>query len=288
MARSLTDIKTGLTASYVSEMAAIGIEVDPSTWSAVSLERLIIFVVASAIWVLESLFDVLRSEVDATIASQKPGSERWYASMALAYQHGHQLLPEAITYDNTGYTQEQIDAEKVVKYAAVVSQTNQFGRVSLRIKLAGSNSTDLTQLPAEQVAGVREYFKRVGYAGVTTEVSSGPADNLRMQWDIYYDPLILDGQGSRLDGSDSDPVGTAIRTYLTQLPFNGALVLAYITDAVQEVPGVNIPVITGAQAKYGDLPYQSINVQYLPDAGYVRFYDPADLQLNFIPQSTIK
>ena len=49
-------------------------------------------------------------------------------------------------------------------------------------------------------------------------------------------------------------------------------------DAVQAVDGVSFPpIITGAQVKYGLLNYQSVDVSYTPDAGYLRFYEDTDL-----------
>lgn len=289
MARSISEIQANITASYVSEMSAIGYAVDPSTWSRVDLERLLMFVFAAAAFMLESLFDLFRSETDEKLKELLPGSDRWYARMGKLYQHGFDLIPETDEYDNTGHTAAEIAASQVVKYSAVVEQVNEYGRVSLRIKLATEDGSDLVPLSAAQLAGVREYYKRIKYAGVALQIDSLPADNIKMSWTVYYDPLILDANGSRLDGADSDPVGDAIREYLKNLPFNGTYVLGYHVDAVQAVDGVSFPpIITGAQVKYGLLNYQSVDVSYTPDAGYLRFYEDTDLVINYIAQSAIQ
>lgn len=289
MARSISDIQQSITNMYVSEMAAIGVTVTPATWSQVNIVRLLIFIFASAAFVLESLFDLLRTEVDNNIKEQKPHTERWYAGKAKAYQHGFNLLPDSDQYDNTGYTEADIAAAKVVKYSAVVEQTNQYGRVYLRIKLAAESGDDLAPLSEDQLDGVKEYFKRVKDAGVGLQIDSLPPDHLKMQWKVYYDPLILDAQGGRLDGTDSEPVKAAIKSYLENLPFNGLYVLGYHIDAVQAVEGISIPpVIESAQTRYGDIEYQSVNVMYTPDAGYLRFYDDVDLLITYIPQSAVQ
>lgn len=288
MARSISEWQQSITAIYVSAMADVGLTINPQVWSRVNLQRLFIFVFASSAFILESLFDALRLEIDAKIKELKPHSERWYAGKVKQYQHGFSLVPESDFYDNAGVSESALEASRVVKYAAVIEQMNAFGRVFLRIKLATEDGADLAPLSAEQLAGVREFMKRVKDAGVALQIDSLPPDNLKMQWDIRYDPLVLNGNGGRLDGTNSDPVGEAIRAYLKNLPFNGTFVLAYITDAVQKVEGVVIPTVTGAQVKYGNREYESIQVKYDPDAGYLRIYDPADLQITYIPQSVIQ
>lgn len=288
MARTVQQIQQSIITVLVSEMAAINIVIDPATWSRTNIFRLLVTVFASCAFVLESIFDVHTNDTEEALRQQKAHTPRWYANKALAYQHGHSLIPEDDIYDNTGLTDEQIEAAKIVKYSAVIKQANQYGVVYLRVKLATAQGSDLAPLNEEQLEGVKEYFQQIEDAGVLLVIESLPADYLKMAWTIYYDPLILNSQGGRLDGADSDPVGNAIREYLKNLPFNGTFVLQFITDAVQQVEGVVIPEITEAFAKYGLLNYTGINVFYNPDAGYLRFYDPADLQISYIPQSAIK
>ncbi len=109
-----------------------------------------------------------------------------------------------------------------------------------------------------------------------------------MAWKVYYDPLVLSSTGARLDGSDNEPVKTAIKKYLENLPFNGTYVLAYHIDFVQKIDGVIIPHIVSAAARYGTLDFNSINVLYEPDAGYLRFATDSDLQIEYIAHSVIQ
>lgn len=288
MARSITEIQTQITAAYVSNMAAIGVVVVPSSWSATSLERIIIYVVAFCIYTLELFFDTHRQETLEDLANLKPHSLRWYAQKALAYQHGFDLLPDSDQFDNTGKTEEEIAASKIVKYAAVVEQLDSFGRVILRIKLATDNGNDLEPLTLVQLDGVKEYFKRIKDAGVRLQIDSLPADKLTMKWRVYVDPLVLNGQGQRTDGTDSEPVQTAIKEYLKNLPFNGTFVLSYTADAVQLVDGVVDYSIDECTATYGAIAPAAVDVMYEPDSGYLRFYNEPDLQIEFIPRSPIR
>jgi hypothetical protein len=288
MARTITQIQEQITTTYVNNMAAAGVVVDPSTWSLTNLERIFIYAIAFCIHALELIFDTHQQETLEDLANLKPHTERWYAKKALAYQHGFNLLPDSDQYDNTGFTDAQIEESKVVKYSAVIEQENQFGRVFLRIKLAGSDGNDLTQLTAPEFAGFKEYMKRVKDAGVKLQEDNLPADKLKMKWTIYYDPLILDNTGSRLDGAGGTVVANAVKEYLRNLPFNGVYVLQYHEDFLQAVPGVVIAEISECQTSYGLLPYTSVNVKTTPDAGYLRFYDDADLEITFIAQTPIR
>lgn len=275
--------------AYVAERAEAGLAADdPALWSRASRKRLLREIQLFLAFTVETIFDTFKSDVDSKLRELKPHSERWYANKALAYQHGIPLLPDSDLFDNTGYSDTDIANSKVVKYAAVVEQENEYGRVSLRIKLAGDDGTDLAPLSAPQLAGVTEYLRRIKDAGVKLQVQSLPADHIKMKWTVYYDPLILDANGNRLDGTGNAVDVAAIKGYLKKLPFNGVYVVQYHIDELQSVEGVVIAEVNDCQTKYGLLPFTAVNVKLTPDAGYLRFDDDADLEIVRIPQSPIR
>lgn len=288
MARNIADIQAQINQTYVANMAAIGITIDTTTWSATNLQRLFIYTVAFAINVLEQLFDLFKADVNTALAELKPHTARWYANMAKAYQHGFNLYADSDQYDNAGHTDDQVTASKKVAYAAVVEQTNTFGRIYLRMKLAGTDGTDLIPLTDEQLTGFEAYMNRVKDAGVALQISSTSPDSIKQEWVIYYDPLILNSSGNRLDGTSSAPVQDAIKAYLTALPFNGIYVPQYHIDAVQAVEGVVTLNLAMCQTQYGALPYTSVGALYTPDAGYLRFPTDGDLVITWIAQEAIK
>jgi len=289
MARTYAELIAIFNNEYVAQRAAEGLPADdPALWKRVSRKRFNRNIQCALALTTETIFDIFTSDVDTKLRELMPHTERWYANKSLAYQHGFNLLPEDDEYDNTDKSEEDIEASKIVKYAAVVSQENQFGRVYLRIKLATEDADDLAPLSNTQLDGVKAYLARIKDAGVKLQIDSLPADQAKMKWTVYYDPLILDNNGNRLDGTASDVVRTAIKEYFKNLPFNGIYVLEYHTDAVQLVPGVVIPVINECSTKYGLLPYTNVNVKVTPDAGYLRFVDDADLEIIYIPQAPIK
>lgn len=279
MARTITEIHADITSTLVTEMAAVNITIDPATWSKANLLRLITYIVAVCQWTIEQLQDAHKAEVNELIAAKKPHSLRWYAEKAKAFQFGANLVPEQDHYDNTGVPEDEIENAKVVKFAAVVRQKRANGRVYLRVKAARTNGADLAPLTTDQLEALREYFNRIADAGVDIEVDSGVADLLQLKLRIYYNPLILGANGSRLDGTSGAPVPDAIKAYLQNLPFNGLFVLAQLVDALQAVEGVEIPHVLACQTSYAQFPPTSVDVEYIPDSGYLRI---AEVDLNNI------
>lgn len=294
MARVISDIKKEMTDSFIqndSVVADYGLapsETFENAFSPVSVESTLFDVIASSFWTLEKLFDTLKTEILDIISRLKPHSLRWYVEKAKAFQFGDALMADSDKYNNAALTDAQIEQRKVIKYAACTKERRSNGRVYLRLKVAGEVNGDIGQLPAPQKAAFTDYIFRTGDAGVDIEVDSLPADQIKMKWIIYYDPLILDENGSRLDGQDIEPVQKAIKNYLKVLLFNGTYVPAYHTDAVQQVEGVVIPVITECEATYGLLPFTSVQDKYEPDGGYLRFYNNSDLAIEFKPQTEIR
>lgn len=285
MARNITTIQNEIIAQLQGD-PVLGTEL--TSTSKVARWRLWTYIMAFAIYTHELLFDLFKADVNETIDNLKPHTAKWYANKALAYQHGFALLPDSDLFDNDGYTETQIDDSMVVKHAAVVEQENIYQRVFLRIKLARENAGDLAPLTNAQLDGVIEYFKRIKDAGVKLVIESLPADNIKMKWRIFYDPLILDATGNRTDGTASDVVKTAIKEYLKNLPFNGVYVTQYHIDELQKVEGVTIAEVDLVQTKYGLLPFADVSTKITPDAGYLRFANDADLEIVYIPQSPIK
>lgn len=256
-------------------------------FSVASIESIIFYSVAFCAWLLESVFDLFTTDVKAYIDNMKPHTTKWMVNMALAYQHGFSLLADSDKFNNTGKTADQVSASKIVSYAACTEQLNQYGRPYLRLKAAKNAGPDLGPLAAAELSGLTEYVKKVKDAGVMIQVESLPADSLKMSWEVYYDPLLIDANGNRLDGTGNDVARVAIKEFLTKLPFNGIYALQKHEDYVQTVPGILLCHIFYAQTKYGAIPWADVNVLATPDSGYIRFVSDADLLIQYIPQSEV-
>jgi hypothetical protein len=281
MARTIAEIEQSIITSMQSDSV---LSAHLTSTSKVALFRLVARIAATASWTVEVLFDTLKIEINEIIAKLKPHTLRWYATKALAFQYGYNLPLDSDVYDNSLLTEEEIDESKIIKYVAVTEGNDK----RLRIKVVTETDGALAPIEAGPLAAFAEYMALIKDAGVKLQIDSLDADKLKLSVKIFYNPLILNADGERLDGSDSQPIQKAIDTFLKNQPFNGVFVLAFLVDALQKVDGVVIPHIVDCQTAYGALPFTSVNVQYLPDAGYLRFEDPSDLTLEFVPQTQLQ
>jgi hypothetical protein len=291
MARTIAEIKAQMTTAWMADASNIGRygfnpgDTFDGVFSATSLESIFFYTVAFGQWILESLFDVHRLEVLDIISRMKPHSARWYAEMARAFQDGFNLLPDGSGFDNSGHTDEEIEASKIVKYSAAIEQRN-----SLRIKAAKIMAGDLAPLSNDEQVRFTHYINRIKDAGVHIDILTANAQLLKLNLSIFYNPLVLTDTGNRIDGMADNVIITAIKNYLNSIEFDGTLVVSHLIDALQQVDGVVIPHINnnpapdyGIAYRYGDLGWIPIEVFHRPDSGYIRLDEDA-LTINYIPR----
>lgn len=255
--------------------------------SRVAIWKILFYAVAYCVFLIDTLFDLFRAETDAKILLLKPPTLIWFANKIKDFQFGDDLIPETDVYDNTGLTEDEIEERKVIKYAAAIEQDFSNGRFGVRIKVAGEQGGVRVKLPTEEQEAAREFLKRFKPAGTYVELTSDDADYLKLALRVYYNPLVLRPNGERLDGTDSRPLQTAIETHLKNLPFNGRFNLTALVDAMQKVDGVSDPRIISAQTKYAALAYTDVVDERIPDSGYLKIYNEADLTIEWIAKSAV-
>ena len=265
MARTIQEIQELIYQAKAQEPALNEL----NSTSKVAIWRLWVYIIAVAIWSLEKLFDLHRADIDKRLAELKPHTARWYRSKALAFQYGFDLLTDSDKFNNTGHTEEQIEASKIVKYSAVVESPNE-GR--LIVKIAGEQGEQLQPITDAQKQAFEAYLQEIKDAGVRLSVVNYQPDVLHLQMKIIYDPLVLDSNGQSIIHA-TKPVEDTVKSYLKRLPFNGELVLAHLIDALQQAEGVKIPHLVLAQSKnvtssgeYGA--FETIEISKIPTAGY--------------------
>lgn len=240
-------------------------------FSPVSIESLLFFVVASAMYLLELLFDEHKTAVDNALALRLTHNRQWYVNLAKAFQFGDALNDETGGYD-------VIDASKqVVSYSAVDEIVGQ-----LNMKVAKLSGTELAPLSGEELTAFVQYIQKTKDAGVRVNVISTVGDSLQLVVDVYYDPLVLDASGILLSDGETEPVKDTIRSFIRNLPFNGEFVVASLVDALQATAGVKIPTILSAQSKYGANDWVGIDARVKPNAGYLVIADE-DLTITYRP-----
>lgn len=273
-------------ASILSEKATYESLNGLDSVSKVSTHNLWAYVVATVAAVVYKLWDVFKIEMDETIKTQKRYRLLDFRNMALDFRYGHELNSETGEYDDGNYTDEQIEVSKIVKHAAV-NELEFNNRKHLFIKVAAEVNGVLAKLSDDQKLSLEQYFARVKPAGTKIVIYTADADELKLTIDFYYDPLVFDDTGVRIDGSGDTSVQDAIRAYLTDLKFNGEFIVAELTDRLQSVSGVadKEVYVRIAESNYQTpAVWQNIDANYVANSGYMTITD-VNLTINFIAKN---
>lgn len=245
-------------------------------------------IVATVIWTLYVFFDLFTQEINTKIKEQKKYSLLWYRNRALEFRYGQQIIDDEYTDD--GYTEEEIEAMKVVKRAAVI-ELELNNRKHLYIKVATEDGNgNLSPVSNEVKEALEVYYSDpehgVKAAGTKIIIFTDDADDLKLNIDFFYNPLVLDENGSRIDGTSNTPVQDVVRDYLKNLKFNGEFNIAKLQDLLQDIDGCSNreAYIRLCEANYLTPPaFQTINDSYVANSGYMVVTDE-NLNINFIPK----
>lgn len=287
MARTTSEILEELQAKWMESTAVQELygfnpgERWDSHFSKVSIEGIILYIVAYCAHVLEALFESTKNEVEERFLQQLPGTTRWYAQKLKDYHHSTAQvqfdLDEWGNYILDGHTPDQIAQAKIIKHAVAIDDT-----ISgiLLLKIAGESNGNRIPFSDAQETQIKEYILRIKYAGVKTRLINEEGDTFNCVVDIWYDPL--------LQSNDvKNDCEAAMKTYLQNLPFNGEFSIMAITDALQAVKGVKIvqvrndlPNGIGCYAVDALGNNYSIADKATPYAGY---FNPGALKINMKP-----
>lgn len=288
MARTVEEIKKDMTAEFMrmeavkSRYGLDGSKSFADCFSMASLENIIFYVFAVAVWALEKLFDLHRADVDARIEQLEPHTLRWYVSKAKAYMQGQKLVTDCDYYDTEGMPEQDIAAAKVVKYA-VATESN----TVVYIKVAREVDGNPAALTAGQLEGLTSYMNEIKDAGVSVQLRNEPADQMRISLLIYYDPtlLIIDANGN---GSQNgkDPVRETTKQVIENLPFNGMFRKSDLMAALQALPCVEVADIKSVKVKpRNGAEWQTVEGYDRPFSGY---YSIDALTVDYQPYNAIE
>lgn len=254
--------------------------------SKVSIYNLWAYVVAAVAWLQYQLWEKYKIEVTEQIAAQKRYTLRDFRNMALEFRFGHELNDDTGEYDEGIYTDDEIGAAQIVDRAAVI-ELELNNRKHLFIKVATEVNEELAKLTDEQKAALEQYFAKIKPAGTKIIIFSDNADSLRMELDFYYDPLIFDETGVRIDGRGNTTLQDAIRTYLKDLKFNGEFTIAELENRLQLVNGCadQEAYVRSCEANYKTPEdWQTITANFVANSGYMTI-DDLNLNINFIAKT---
>lgn len=274
MARTKSEIRQEIIDSKNSNAVLSNL----TSTSATAIWLMWVEIVVIAIWSFELLFDAHKADITQQIESDKSHRLNWYRKKALDFQYGADLVDGEDYFDNAGIDQDTINAQKIIAEAAAVESP-----AKVLIKVVKEDAGELVPLDSSEYDAIKYYFSRIKDAGIKLEIISQNPDKIKVDLDIYYNPLILDSEGKRIDGLDSKPVQTAIINYLRDLEFDGEFIAEKMIDYIQAVEGVEkLHLNTCLAAKYDNPSFTSVGVSYNPYAGVLQFYDENDIDLKFI------
>lgn len=277
MARTIIDIQNEVYAKIAADPTL------PSSISKSAMYRIFTFIICYAIWIVESLFDTHKQEVDAIIEAKMPHRPSWYRTKALEFQYGFNLITDTDNFDNTGYTAEQIEASKIIKYCAVPK-----GKAQKYIKIATEVGGVLSPINDLQKAAFQAFMDEISDWGVDYFIVNNPPDILLLDMDVYVNPLVLNANGMSIVNGNY-PIQDAILEYMKNLPFNGELVLFDLGSKIKSVDGVDFPGTINAQSQINDigtgnyLDPQPITEKTVPESGY--FTIPNFNNIRYVVQS---
>ncbi len=247
MARSISDIKKGMTEAFAKERAVItayGLDTRKTfdqQFSSVSIESVLFYVFACAVWAVEVLFDKHAAAVDSRIEQLEPHTLRWYVNKVKAFMYGRRLLEDTDRYDTSGMSDTDIEAAQVVKYAVATED-----ETVVYIKVAGQTDDGKPcLLNKSQFAALKHYVNEIKDAGVSVQLRNEEADLIRINLVVYYDPTLMNEHGELSDGTK--PVDAAVQSVITNLPFNGIFRNTDLLEAIKAIPAVVVVDIDSAR-----------------------------------------
>lgn len=265
MARTIAEIKDSMTADLMRNpdvARAYGFEAGAafsSHFSKVSVESLLFYIVACAMWVLENLFDQHRRDVEQRIEAIIPHRPKWYRDKVLSFMKDKPLVTDTDHYDTEGMSDGDIEAARVVKYAAASENAD---ASILTIKVAGEVGGVRQPLDADTEIQLLAYIGEIKDAGVRVNLVNQTADVFHCEVDVYYDAMLL-------PETVETQCRETIRNYIENLPFNGEYSNMALVDELQKIEGVRIVEMSGATTEVdGESTPTDIDARFTPAAGY--------------------
>lgn len=245
-------------------------------FSRLSIEAVLMWIVAAAIWAHECIFDRHKAEVQELLDAQKIHTLRWYVEKAKAFRFGQSLIDGTDRYDDTGLSPADIADTQVVAAASASMHDGE-----LQLKVAQRIGDKLEPLTAEQKTALWAYLKEVKDAGLRMSVITQPGDLLRLKAVVLYDPMLLDADDMSIE-TGKKAVLMAIKQHVEQLPFDSTFSRMALVDAMQVVPGVRVAEITDCAVANASMQWKNVAVQCIPQAGYFEFVED-NINITYTP-----
>jgi len=204
---------------------------DLTSTSKVAIWRLTYFVVAVGIWFFENILANHTVAIEAKRLELVTGTDRWYAEQSKLFQLG-----DTPVWDGNQYNYAVEDTDKqIISFSAAITE----GQI-LIIKVAKDDGSGFPEkLTTSELTSFTTYINDYKlFSGTLSTIISDDPDDLKVEANVTYDPLILNSNGSLISDPTSYPVEDAINAYIAELDFNGVLRVTSLIDAIQSATGV--------------------------------------------------
>lgn len=234
MARSIQTIIASMDAEQAAQTGLSGLN-SPSNSSIYKLWK---YIVAAQMFLLETLWDLYKKDLETIVSKAPVGSDKWLQDRVLRFQYDATTPQVVEVLSDFSVDYPVIDITKRIITRASVKTT-----ASRTVTVKVAKSEPPVALSALELSSLQSYLSNtgdstyagrgvgIGFAGVRYIASSLTSDKLYLKADIYYN-----GQYANII---SDTVIAGINNYLANIPFDGSFKITSLVDAIQAVSGVS-------------------------------------------------
>ena len=239
MARSIAIIKAQIITEKNAQPALSGL----TSTSQTAIYNLWAYVIATAIFIQESLWDLFRTQLDAQIALTPAWTDQWVQSEAFKFQYDA-TTPQILTLTNFIPSYAIVDITKrIISRCSVTTKSNRI----VAIKVATNEPPQA--LNATQLTSFQGYLDEISAAGVQYIATSLAPDNLLVRAQIFYN-----GQYAATIQAD---VIASINNYMATIEFDGYVRGSALETAILATTGVNDIILNDVAIRPDATPFAS-------------------------------
>lgn len=244
MARSVNDIRLQMDDQQAAETGLSSLNNPSQT----SIYQLFKDVLSFCINYLEQLVDTKKDETDEIVSLAAPSTPSWVQARVLEFQYSA-TNPQIASLVDYAVDYATVDTSlQIISRCAVITDNNR----TAKIKVATGDTP--AQLSAAQFSALDAYVDVFLPVGIKYELVNLASDKLYVEGEVYYDGQYVN--------SIQDNVEEAINNYLASLPFNGAVYVSALEDAIQSVAGVSDVKILAIKARQDTTAFASATTVY--------------------------
>lgn len=273
MARSIDTIQQAIITDVQADPVLNGSTANPPytlSTSKRAIWRLWTRIFATACFLLESIIDTFKSDIEVTAAKAAAASALWVQDKMFQLQYDS-VVPQIIQLIDTVAQYNPVDPSKRI-----------ITRCSVKTILSNNVLIKLAQqeppiaLTSSMIASAQGYINTIGTAGIVYNVTSGAPDKLYINADIYYN-----GQYA---ATILQSLTSAITDYLAALPFDGAVLMSDIDIVLKKVVGVNDVVLNTVMARSNSTSFSSSTALILNGQSISRLWNTSTGYI--VPENT--